>query len=126
MRLVLTLPPSVNHMYRNARIGNRTIRILSPAAKAWYEESILVASIWRKKQKWTTAQNKTIVYLWYYFPDKRKRDTHNTIKLLLDCLQDALIFTDDRYAIPRIMDYEIDKLSPRVEIEFEIVKEQMT
>lgn len=113
-------------MYRNARIGNRTVRILSSSAKAWYEESVLIANAWRKRTKWITSESKTIVHLWYFFPDHRKRDTHNTLKLLLDCLQDAQIYIDDRYAMPRIMDYEVDKHNPRVEIQFEIVKEVVT
>lgn len=123
MKLILQgIPPSVNHMYRNARVKGRTIRVLSPAAKAWYEETMWVAKQWRNKNKWQTADGKTIVRLWFYFPDKRKRDTHNGLKLLLDALEDAGIYTNDRYALPRIMDFDIDRANPRVEIEFEILE----
>lgn len=123
MRLILTLPPSVNHMYINGRIGHRLSRILSQSAKMWLEESTLRANVWRNQEGWQTSHYKTIVRLWYYFPDHRRRDTHNTLKILLDCLQAAQIYTDDKYAMPHIMDYQIDKERPRVEIEFERVTE---
>jgi hypothetical protein len=40
-RLKLTLPPSVNHMYINGRIGHRLSRILSKSAKMWFEDTVL-------------------------------------------------------------------------------------
>jgi crossover junction endodeoxyribonuclease RusA len=121
-RLKLTLPPSVNHMYINGRIGHRLSRILSKSAKMWFEETVIKASDWRVKNEWSTAHHKTIVKLWYYFPDYRRRDTHNTIKILMDALEDAQIYVDDRWALPQIQDFEIDKVSPRVEIEFQKVE----
>ncbi len=117
-RLVLNLPPSVNHMYINGRIGHRLSRILSKSAKMWFEDSVILASNWRVKNEWTTAHHKIIVKLWYYFPDYRRRDTHNTIKILLDALEDAQIYVDDKWALPQIQDFEIDKARPRVEMEF--------
>jgi len=42
----------------------------------------------------------------------------------MDALEDAGIYVDDRWALPRIMDFEVDKANPRVEMEFEIVEEQ--
>lgn len=121
MKLILTLPPSVNHMYINGRIGHRLSRILSKSAKMWVDESVLRANVWKGQNKWETSHYKTIVRLWYYFPDYRRRDTHNTLKILMDALEQAQIYADDRYAMPHIMDYEIDKGNPRVEIEFERV-----
>ncbi|MEC0088883.1 RusA family crossover junction endodeoxyribonuclease, partial [Paenibacillus larvae] len=109
-RLVLEgLVPSVNHMYRNAYKGKRAIRVLSKEAQEWYEETVILASDWRKKNGWETASGKVIVRLWFYFPDRRRRDTHNQLKILLDALEDACIYTDDKYALPHIMDYGIDR-----------------
>jgi crossover junction endodeoxyribonuclease RusA len=44
------------------------------------------------------------------------RDTHNGLKLLLDALEKA-VYDNDRYALPRIQDWDIDKTDPRVEVE---------
>ena len=66
---------------------------------------------------WTTARGKVILNLYYYFPDQRKRDTHNTLKLMLDGLEDAGLYENDYYALPRVINFWIDKKNPRVEIE---------
>ena len=119
-RLILPgTAPSVNHMYTNTT-GKRTMKVLKPQARAWFEEASLRVGQWRKKNKWSTAKGKVIVRLWYYFPDNRRRDTHNTLKALLDALEDGMIYEDDKLALPQIMDYEIDRENPRIEIEFEV------
>lgn len=119
-RLILPgTAPSVNHMYQNTG-GKRRMKVLKPKAKAWFDETTLLANLWRTKNKWPTANGKVIVRLWYYFPDARRRDTHNTLKALLDALENGLIYEDDKLALPRIMDYEIDRKNPRIEIEFEV------
>ncbi|UKS25039.1 RusA family crossover junction endodeoxyribonuclease [Paenibacillus sp. HWE-109] len=118
--------PSVNHMYENRAIrytnkkgqaAMRRIKVLSRDAEHYQNLAILLAKAWRTKNKWKPPDGKVIVNLWYFWPDNKKRDTHNTLKLLLDCLEAAQIYTNDRYALPRIMDYEVDKKNPRVEIE---------
>jgi crossover junction endodeoxyribonuclease RusA len=119
-RLILNgTAPSVNHMYQNARIGRRLIKVMKPKAKEWFEEAALQALLWRSKNKWPTTSGKVIVRLWYFFPDNKRRDTHNTLKALLDALESGGIYADDKTALPRIMDYEVDKKNPRIEIEFE-------
>nr|WP_240927780.1 RusA family crossover junction endodeoxyribonuclease [Paenibacillus thiaminolyticus] len=65
------------------------MRVLTDVAHAWYEETVLTANVWRRRNRWKTAQGKTIVRLWFFFPDRRKRDTHNGLKLLLDALEEA-------------------------------------
>ncbi|OMF17203.1 endodeoxyribonuclease RusA [Paenibacillus amylolyticus] len=111
--------PSVNHMYKNAMVRGRRMKVKTPIAEAWFEETILHATVWRNKNRWSTATGKVIVRLWYFFPDKRRRDTHNTLKPLMDALEDAGIYEDDQTALPQIMDYEVDRKNPRIEIEFE-------
>lgn len=96
------------------------MKILKPKAQAWFDETTLLANLWRTKNNWPTAKGKVIVRLWYFFPDARRRDTHNTLKALLDALENGLIYEDDKLALPRIMDYEIDRKNPRIEIEFEV------
>ena len=114
--------PSVNHQYKNARTGRRTRRVLTPEAKQWETDIQTLATIWRASTRWKTANRKVVVRLWYFWPDARKRDTHNTLKLLLDAFEKAGIYTNDQLALPRIMDYEIDRKNPRVEVEFEEMK----
>ncbi|OAB36991.1 endodeoxyribonuclease RusA [Paenibacillus macquariensis subsp. defensor] len=113
--------PSVNHMYKNVKVGRRSMKVLSPVAQKWVNDTITQAIVWRNKNEWSTSKGKVIVRLWFYFPDKRKRDTHNGLKALLDALEDALIYENDRYALPWVMDFETDKANPRIEIEFEKV-----
>ena len=55
--------------------------------------------------------------LYFYFPDKRKRDSHNCLKLLLDCLE-GLLFENDYYILPRIQYVTLDRDNPRVEVVF--------
>jgi crossover junction endodeoxyribonuclease RusA len=119
-RLILSLPPSVNHMYVNGYMGRKLSRILTISAKKWMQEAVLKTNVWRNQHGWETCQDKTIVRVWYYFPDLRRRDTHNTLKILLDALQAGQIYVDDKYALPHVMDYIVDKNHPRIEIEFEV------
>lgn len=95
----------------------RRIKVLSKRAEQYQTVAISSANLWRNKVGWKTPKGKVIVKLWYYWPDNAKRDTHNTLKLLLDCLEEAQIYANDRFALPRIMDYDVDKLNPRIEIE---------
>jgi crossover junction endodeoxyribonuclease RusA len=88
----------------------------------WFEDTVIKAGNWKKENHWETAHHKIIVRLWYYFPDYRRRDTHNTLKILLDALEDAQIYVDDRWALPQIQDFVIDKASPRVEMEFQLLE----
>lgn len=122
-RLILPgVVPSVNHQYRNhmTREGRR-MRFLTPKAAYWKQGCIALAQAWRRSQKWRTAREKVVVRLWYYWPDARKRDTHNTLKLLLDALESAGIYENDSQALPQIMDYQIDRANPRVENESEVM-----
>jgi Holliday junction resolvase RusA-like endonuclease len=48
-------------------------------------------------------------------PDRRIRDSHNMLKLLLDVMQ-GIVFTNDYYALPRIQSVEYDTENPRVDL----------
>lgn len=113
--------PSVNHMYHNRMVRGRRIKVKTDEAEAWFTDTIIRASDWRRSNQWSTATGKVIVRLWFYFPDARRRDTHNALKAIMDALEDAGIYKDDKTALPRIMDYEVDRKNPRIEIEFEKV-----
>ena len=53
--------------------------------------------------------------LYYYFPDKMRRDSHNTLKILTDCLE-GLLYSDDYYLLPRIQYVCLDRKNPRLEV----------
>jgi crossover junction endodeoxyribonuclease RusA len=114
--MILPLPPSINHMYANAYIKGRSIKVYTQQANAWRQQALYLIKPHIKR----TIDEKIIIELYYYFPDARRRDTHNTLKILCDVLEEAGLVTDDRYLLPRVMDYEIDRQNPRIEI---IVKE---
>ena len=114
--------PSVNHQYTNAMYKGRRMRVLTTEAAKWEYDVTLLIKSWIHQNKWLTADSKVIVRLWYFYPDKRRRDAHNTLKLLLDVCEHAGIFIDDKLALPQIMDYEIDRQNPRTEIEFEVMQ----
>lgn len=110
--MILPLPPSVNHMYANAYIKGRSIKVYTKEANAWREHALYILKPHIKR----THDEKVIIELYYYFPDARRRDTHNTLKILCDVLEEAGLVTDDRYLLPRVMNYEIDRQNPRIEI----------
>ena len=57
-----------------------------------------------------------IVLLKYYFPDKRRRDTNNLIKIIADGIEKGIGIDDSRFLI-REMSKKIDRENPRIEIE---------
>jgi crossover junction endodeoxyribonuclease RusA len=98
LRLALELPPSVNHSHKNALRRNAARRAIATAR-------------WRP-----IAEGKVVVELSYFWPDRRRRDTHNRIKELMDVLQAAGAFANDCQALARERDFQIDRRRPRVEV----------
>lgn len=120
-RLILPgIIPSVNTMYKHKWIKGRKFQIYTDTAAAWEEEAILRTKQWKALNGWNETAGKVYVRIWIYWPDNKRRDTHNCLKALLDALERAHVYTDDRTALPQIMDYEVDKKNPRCEIEFEL------
>lgn len=113
--MTLDLPVSVNHQYITTRRG---IKILTPKAKQWVNENSVKITEWVKENEWESVDNKLVVYLWFYYGDKRKRDCHNFFKMLFDQLEADGIVTNDKFIIPRVVDYEVDKGNARVEMIF--------
>lgn len=70
--------------------------------------------------------NKCEMTIIYYFKDRRRHDPSNYDKILLDCLVEANVITDDNYGVitkfTTIGDY--DKSNPRTEIIIEILEEE--
>ena len=116
LTMSIPIPPSVNHMYIHKKNGSK---ILTKSAKEYIKELQTICKKSKKEQDWKTDKE----YVWYvmdlyfYFPDKRKRDSHNCLKLLLDCLE-GLLFENDYYILPRIQYVTLDRDNPRVEVVF--------
>ena len=118
-RLTLPLPPSVNASHRNVRVD---LRIKTRAAQDYMVEAAWLAKIWAQKTGWTIPAKgqKVLMRTWTFWPDERRRDAHNTIKILADALE-GVLYVDDRYVLMQEQDYTVDHDRPRVEIEVEVM-----
>ena len=109
----IPIPPSVNHMYQSAGRGRR----LTTQARNYIKTSQDICKAEIKRTKW----KRDVEHVWYvmdmyfYFPDQRVRDSHNCIKLLVDCLE-GLLFENDYFILPRIQYVCLDRENPRLEI----------
>ena len=110
-RLVLKLPPSVNHCYGNRRGGGR---FLKPEAVAWKDESALRLKMCRIKPYEST--DKVVVEVLVTWPDNRRRDCDNLAKLTQDAIQQSGIVEDDRYLLWRVMDWKVNPALAGLEI----------
>lgn len=114
------MPLSVNHCYFTAKNGQR---ILKKEAKDWIAEVKSIAEREVKAQGWTpTEKQKIVAEIYTYWKDNRRRDVHNGCKLTMDALE-ILLYDDDRWVLPRYMDFEVDASNPRVEIKLYLKEE---
>ena len=115
-KLVITLglPQSVNHMYYNTRGGGKR---LTETAEEYIRVSRAKINAAIEDNMWKVQNNSTWYYLdvLVYMPDRRVRDSHNMLKLLLDTLE-GLTYVNDYYVMPRIQGVEYDNENPRVEL----------
>ena len=114
LNMALPIAPSVNHMYIHTRKGGKT---LSKNAEKYIRETRALINLYVEKQKWKKAEKGVWCYVdvIVFMPDKRIRDSHNMIKLLMDVMQ-GIVFENDYYALPRIQGVEYDKEDPRIEV----------
>lgn len=122
--LILKLPPSVNHMYVNAKIRGRNIRVLRKHANDWFNESLEKTRQYIIDEKWEMKSQKIILEIYLYYPNLKTRDSHNMLKILLDALERGGIYSNDKFALPRIMDFTLDKSNPRIEIFFSVLNQE--
>lgn len=76
--------------------------------------------IWRSQNRWVIPpkETKIIVRIWVYWKSKQRRDTDNVFKLTLDALT-GVLYEDDSMCLPRVMNFDVDRGNPRIEIELE-------
>ena len=88
--MIKGLPPSVNHMYKTGRNGNRYKR---PEVSEWQEETAgKIREAWNEEKPY-----EGYVELWVLFTVKGKRrwDIDNRVKALQDCLEHGGAIKDD-------------------------------
>lgn len=122
VEIVLPLPPSVNHYYRNAMVtvttktGKRVTmrkRVLTARAKAWIQGAGLMAKLALQKAGYVIpeAGAKVVVEIRVAWPDNRRRDMSNLHKPIGDFIE-GIAYVNDQYALLRDMDYRIDRAHP--------------
>lgn len=114
LRLSLPLPPSVNAIYYNTRGGGRR---LTKKAENYIRDTRALTNQMMDEQLFYTLKKNIWIYIdmVFYFPDRRIRDSHNCLKILLDALE-GLVYENDMNVLPRIQSVEYDKENPRVEL----------
>lgn len=111
----LEVPPSKNHafVYRGfKKIPKAETRKYREAVKQKVQDKM-------DEKRWKQDKEHVWYYLdlYFYFPDKRIRDSHNCIEVLMDALEGSL-FENDYYVMPRIQYVGLDRDNPRLEFEF--------
>lgn len=111
--IAIPVPITENHAF----FYRKGMKILNKRGKEWMKnaEHLMQAAI--KEQGWETVENeKVIVDLWHYWPDKRVRDCSNSLKLLCDSIQNAGVVNNDRWLLCRQQDFSVDRENPRLEM----------
>ena len=108
----LPIPPSVNSLYMNTRGGGKR---LSRKAESYIRDSRALINLAIQEQSWVKPNRSVWLYadMVFYFPDRRVRDSHNCLKLLLDVMQ-GIVYRNDYFVLPRIQSVKYDKDNPRV------------
>ena len=121
MRIVLPLPPSINHQY--ATVGDR--RVLTKDA-ARFKRAVKQAVLRLTGDALSEAEHERLrtdylgLYLDFYFLTPLKRDLDGGLKITQDALCEALGL-DDRKVVDIHLVKRIDPLHPRVEVELEAI-----
>lgn len=87
---LLELPPTVNHIYRRGRCGNR----YKTAATRHYQAQVsqTLANIWHGQPPYTGPVELRIIFV---TATRRKWDIDNRVKALQDCLMLSGVIQDD-------------------------------
>lgn len=80
-------------------------------------EKVVIETLQKADITGFEGKRKIVCNMWFYFVDKRCRDTHNQLKILFDALQNAGLFPNDMYVLPRVQDFYVDRKNPRIEME---------
>jgi len=108
--ITVPLPPSANHAYLTRKGSHQRVRTQEYKD---YEALVMVILKGMKPLDYISR-----VDYYFYWPDRRRRDVENYLKVLKDCLKGRL-FTDDCWAVlpKETQTSTLDRKEPRVEIE---------
>ena len=111
--VILPMPVSLNHMYQTAGQKKR----LTTKASQYIKTAQDITKKAIKEQGWHKDADGVwyVMDMYFFYPDKRIRDSHNYLKLLMDCLE-GLLFPNDYFVLPRIQYVALDRDNPRLEI----------
>lgn len=102
------------------------MRVLTKDAQKWIEDARKITEAEIQRQHWLIPEKQQIIAeIDTWFPDKRRRDCHNGAKVMFDGLE-GLVYSDDKWVLPRYMSVGVDKVNPRAEVKFYVkeAKEQ--
>lgn len=110
MILTLPLPPSANNLYVNARGGRG--RILSKQGREYKQAARILALAARLPMLHGDVE----LHMTVYFPNRRRRDLSNTLKVIEDSLT-GIAYGDDCQVARIVLDRAYDNANPRAELE---------
>ena len=113
LKIVLPLGVSVNKLYTMFR-GRKQI---SNEGKKYIRTVVPVIMQNIKNQGWEKDAKGVwhVVEITYYFPDRKKRDASNYLKLMLDVLE-GLVYENDQFVRVHEKYVGLDRENPRMEI----------
>ncbi len=94
LTFTIALPVSLNNAYPTAKNGRR---FLSKAGKAFKDETSVIVWLAESDADWKAGDGPLGIRLMMWFPNKRRADIDNRIKLALDSVAGALGVDDSRF-----------------------------
>lgn len=96
-------------------------RGVTPARTEAYETIVGYAA--RAVCPWDASTNQPVsIVMWFYMPDRRRRDLDNAIKAILDGITGVLI-EDDNQVVHLEACKSVDRDNPRTEVVVRVVEE---
>ncbi len=109
--VTLPVPVSAN---QNTRLDMRTGRILTSQASREYRQVVFYA-VKQLGQPELPLEGRVGAELHVFFPDYRRRDIDNCLKVTLDGMKGAM-YLDDSQVVEIHIYKHVDKLRPRFEV----------
>ena len=97
MKATLPYPPSSNTMYFNRSFVRRGRgRVLSGGGRSFYEHTALIWAAVKARENWIDQDDRKMsVRIRVLLPDRRRRDSDNIVKAVLDSLVKGKVIKDD-------------------------------
>ena len=113
MSIELPFPPSRNHTHVRARSG---AEVPTKVYRKWMADArLLVQAACREMHPQLVR-----ITFWLYWPDRRRSDADNRLKLVKDALSGILVKDDCWTCLPQEHIYnELDRDNPRVVVSWE-------